>query len=525
MRRQLRRGVRVFTAGAPPAAATIERMESDLGWEITHVYGLTETAPFISICEPLPEHAALSGADRAILKARQGVELITSGELRVVDDDMRDVPRDGATLGEMIARGNVVMRGYYNDPEATASAFRGGWFHSGDAAVVHPDGYIEIRDRFKDVIISGGENISSIEVEGALLRHPAILEAAVVGMPHEKWGETPHAFVVLRADASATEAELHDFARGTLAHFKVPSVLSFRERAAEDRDRKNPEVRAARQAARNSAAVTGGRMENSSNDLCTHPPLFSAEFQRDPYPTYRHYLAGPSLQPLAGRPGTWLLFGYEACAAVIRDPRLSAVRPASLLVAVSGEALAEFEDLVRHMQRWLLLQDAPRHSELRKLMNRGFTPVVVGQLKEKVNAIIERLLDDMQSRESIDLIRDFAYPLPVRVICELLGLPEELHDRCVVLSNDIALWMGDLRRPPERARLAQCAIRELEGYFSQTIRERRGARKNDLLSLLLDAADEAGVMTEEELYAQCVMLLFGGHETTRNLIGNGITRC
>ncbi|MGO8829672.1 MAG: long-chain-fatty-acid--CoA ligase [Steroidobacteraceae bacterium] len=227
MRRQLRRGVRVFTAGAPPAAATIERMESDLGWEITHVYGLTETAPFISICEPLPEHAALSGADRAIIKARQGVELITSGELRVVDDELRDVPRDGATLGEVVARGNVVMRGYYNDPEATASAFRGGWFHSGDAAVVHPDGYVEIRDRFKDVIISGGENISSIEVEGALLRHPAILEAAVVGMPHEKWGETPHAFVVLRAEASTTEAELHDFARSTLAHFKVPSVFHF----------------------------------------------------------------------------------------------------------------------------------------------------------------------------------------------------------------------------------------------------------------------------------------------------------
>jgi len=227
MRRQLRRGVRVFTAGAPPAAATIERMESDLGWEITHVYGLTETAPFISICEPVPEHASLSSAERAIVKARQGVELITSGELRVVDDDLRDVPRDGATLGEVIARGNVVMRGYYDDPEATAAAFRGGWFHSGDAAVVHPDGYVEIRDRFKDVIISGGENISSIEVEGALLRHPAVLEAAVVGMPHEKWGETPHAFVVLRSDVNATEAELHDFARSALAHFKVPSAFHF----------------------------------------------------------------------------------------------------------------------------------------------------------------------------------------------------------------------------------------------------------------------------------------------------------
>jgi fatty-acyl-CoA synthase len=226
-RGQLPRGVRVTTAGSPPAAATIERLESELGWEVTHVYGLTETSPFISICEPLPEHAALSRAERAVLKARQGVELITSGELRVVDEQMQDVPPDGATMGEIVARGNVVMRGYYNDPQATAAAFAGGWFHSGDGAVVHPDGYIEIRDRFKDVIISGGENISSIEVEGALLRHPAVLEVAVVGMPHEKWGESPHAFVVLRANASATETELHDFARTALAHFKVPSAFHF----------------------------------------------------------------------------------------------------------------------------------------------------------------------------------------------------------------------------------------------------------------------------------------------------------
>jgi len=227
MRRELRRGVRVFTAGAAPAAATIERMEAGLGWEVTQVYGLTETAPFISICQPLPEHSPLSGAERAVVKARQGVELITSGELRVVDHEMRDVPRDGATLGEIVARGNVVMRGYYNDPEATTAAFAGGWFHSGDAAVVHPDGYVEIQDRFKDVIISGGENISSIEVEGALLRHPDVIEVAVVGMPHEKWGESPHAFVVLRAGVEVTEDELRDFARRTLAHFKVPTAYHF----------------------------------------------------------------------------------------------------------------------------------------------------------------------------------------------------------------------------------------------------------------------------------------------------------
>jgi len=224
-RRQLRRGVRVLTAGAPPAAATIERLEADLGWEVTHVYGLTETAPFISICEPLPEHALLSSADRAVIKARQGIELITSGELRVVDERMRDVPRDGATLGEIVARGNVVMRGYYNDPEATEKALKGGWFHTGDAAVVHEDGYVEIRDRFKDVIISGGENISSIEVEGVLLRHCSVLEVAVVGMPHEKWGETPHAFVVLRPGTAVADGEFREFARRLLAHFKVPTAF------------------------------------------------------------------------------------------------------------------------------------------------------------------------------------------------------------------------------------------------------------------------------------------------------------
>ena len=219
--------VRLLTAGAPPAPATIERIEGELGWQVTQVYGLTETAPFISICEPRPEHVGRNPTERAVIKARQGVELITSGELRVVDADMNDVPWDGAAIGEIVARGNVVMRGYYNDPDATNRAFAGGWFHTGDAAVVHPDGYVEIRDRFKDVIISGGENVSSIEVEGALLRHPAVLEVAVVGVPHEKWGEAPHAFVVLHEGAHADERELLDFARAKLAHFKAPHSVTF----------------------------------------------------------------------------------------------------------------------------------------------------------------------------------------------------------------------------------------------------------------------------------------------------------
>jgi fatty-acyl-CoA synthase len=227
LREGVPRGIRVLTAGAPPAAATIERVEGELGWELTQFYGLTETAPFITVCEPRPEHASLADQERAKIKARQGVELITSGELRVVDESGAEVPADGATVGEIVVRGNVVMQGYYNDPAATARSIRDGWFHSGDAAVVHPDGYVEIRDRLKDVIISGGENISSVEVEGALLRHPAVQEVAIVGLPDERWGEAPHAFVVLRAGCSATEGELREFARERMAHFKCPKTVRF----------------------------------------------------------------------------------------------------------------------------------------------------------------------------------------------------------------------------------------------------------------------------------------------------------
>ena len=220
-------GVHVVTAGAPPAAATIERLEGEFGWDITHAYGLTETAPFITVCAPLPEHRDLAPPDRAVVKARQGVELMTSGELRVVDSAGHEVPADGQALGEITVRGNVVMDGYYRDPEATAHVMGDGWFHTGDAAVVHPDGYLEIRDRLKDVIISGGENISSVEVEGALLRHPAVQEVAIVGLPHRKWGEVPHAFVVLSQGASITEEELIAFARDHLAHYKAPRGVTF----------------------------------------------------------------------------------------------------------------------------------------------------------------------------------------------------------------------------------------------------------------------------------------------------------
>lgn len=227
LRKLAPRSIQVFTAGAPPAAATIERIENELGWKLIQLYGLTETSPFISICEVRPEHCSLSATGSAIVKARQGVELITSGELIVVDTEHNEVLPNGETMGEIVARGNVVMKGYYNDEEATNKVFVNGWFHTGDMAVVHPDGYIEIKDRIKDIIISGGENISSVELESVLLRHPSVKEAAIVGMPHEKWGQSPHAFVVLHQGHSVTEADLKSFVGQHLASFKKPQWISF----------------------------------------------------------------------------------------------------------------------------------------------------------------------------------------------------------------------------------------------------------------------------------------------------------
>src|SRR5215475_2548869 len=192
------RKLHVTTAGAPPSPTVIANMEA-LGAEIFHVYGLTETYGPHSICAWHAEWDALPADERARKKARQGVPYIIAEEMRVVDDAMQDVPADAETLGEVIMRGNNVMRGYYHQSEATAEAFRGGWFHSGDLAVMHPDGYVELRDRKKDIIISGGENISTIEVENTIYRHPAVQEVAVIAIPDERWGEVPKAFVVRKA--------------------------------------------------------------------------------------------------------------------------------------------------------------------------------------------------------------------------------------------------------------------------------------------------------------------------------------
>jgi len=224
----LDRPVLVTTAAAPPPPAVLERTAA-LGFEIHHVYGLTETYGPITICEWNPGWDGLGSEERARLKARQGLNMVTADPVRVVDADMNDVPADAETMGEVVMRGNNVMKGYYRDEQATAEAFRGGWFHSGDLGVMHPDGYIELRDRAKDIIISGGENVSTIEVERALVRHPDVLEAAVVATPDEKWGERPKGFVTLRPGASLSEAELIAFSRETLPGFKAPSQIEFCE--------------------------------------------------------------------------------------------------------------------------------------------------------------------------------------------------------------------------------------------------------------------------------------------------------
>ena len=219
--------VRMMTAAAPPPAAVIEAMDR-LGFEITHVYGLTEVYGPVTICAPQDSWAALPEDELARVKSRQGVTYPVQEGLMVADPrTLAPVPRDGETMGEVFMRGNITMKGYLKNPTATEEAFAGGWFHTGDLAVWHPDGYIELRDRSKDIIISGGENISTIEVEGALYRHPAVLEAAVVARPDPTWGETPCAFVTLKPGMTATEAELIQHCREHLARYKVPRTVVF----------------------------------------------------------------------------------------------------------------------------------------------------------------------------------------------------------------------------------------------------------------------------------------------------------
>ncbi|MGA1455938.1 MAG: acyl-CoA synthetase [Arenicellales bacterium] len=219
--------VEIATGGAAPPSAVIEAMERD-GFHVTHLYGLTETYGPATVCLPQEDWPALELSQRSARMSRQGVHYGTLENASVKNPEtMQDVPWDGKTYGELMLRGNTVMKGYLKNPAATDSAFSGGWFHSGDIAVRHPDGYIEIKDRSKDIIISGGENISSLEVEETLYRHPSILEAAVVARPDKKWGETPCAFVTLRAGQHASPEDVISFCRDHMAHYKVPKTIIF----------------------------------------------------------------------------------------------------------------------------------------------------------------------------------------------------------------------------------------------------------------------------------------------------------
>ena len=229
LRAQLPRGVKAMVAGAAPPASLIEGMEQ-LGFELTHVYGLTEVYGPATVCAKQEQWDNLDIGERARLNSRQGVRYHLQSEARVLDpESMEPVPWDGETMGEIMFRGNIVMRGYLKNSLATEDAFRGGWYHTGDLAVQYPDGYIKIKDRSKDIIISGGENISSIEVEDVLYRHPAVLACAVVAKPDEKWGETPCAFVEVKPGASVTAEEIVLHCKKHLAGFKVPRAVVFGE--------------------------------------------------------------------------------------------------------------------------------------------------------------------------------------------------------------------------------------------------------------------------------------------------------
>ncbi|SFW86694.1 long-chain-fatty-acid--CoA ligase [Amycolatopsis australiensis] len=223
---RLDRPLVVTTAGAPPSPTTLAEAER-MGFSIVHVYGLTETYGPYAVNVHQRAWEGLEAGERAALRARQGVGMLPSDGIRVVDRDMRDVPRDGRTMGEIVMRGNTVMHGYHRDPEATAAAFAGGWFHSGDLGVLHPDGYVELRDRAKDVIISGGENISTVEVEHAVAAHPDVLEVAVVGVPDDRWGERPKAFVVPRPGRNPTEAGVLAHVRERIARYKAPREVEI----------------------------------------------------------------------------------------------------------------------------------------------------------------------------------------------------------------------------------------------------------------------------------------------------------
>lgn len=251
--------------------------------------------------------------------------------------------------------------------------------------------------------------------------------------------------------------------------------------------------------------------------------LFTDEILRDPYPAYRRFLeSDQTVHHVDYAGGSWGVFRHAVCSSLIRDPRLSARRFRAGIRTLPQERQAEFSDLLRVLGSWLLLMDAPEHSRLRKLMNKGFSPAVAEALRPRVEAIVDRMLEPMRHASEADILQDIAYPLPVCVIAEMLGVPETMHEHFIRWSDAVATYLGSPNKTAEQAQLAQEAILAQVEFFRGAVAERRQKKGSDLISLLLDIEEEGDALKEEALYAQCVMLLGAGHETTRNLIGNGM---
>src|SRR5271156_6382800 len=266
--------------------------------------------------------------------------------------------------------------------------------------------------------------------------------------------------------------------------------------------------------------VCGGRLSKVSVQKIS----FGGETLQDPYPMYaRMHEGGPlHLLDVDGQWGAWAIFSHAECSSIAKDPKLSAKRAQQMLALLPPGSQSEFRELARMLSLWLIFMDAPEHTRLRKLLNKGFTAPAIEGLRPQVEAIVDRMLTPLRHGSEVELMREFANPMPVRIISEMLGVPQELHDTFVDWSRAIAVFRGSPDRTVEHARAAQDALIELTDFFRKTVAERRRNKGNDLISLLIDIEEEGEVLTEEELYAQCIALLFAGHETTRNLIGNGM---
>ncbi len=252
--------------------------------------------------------------------------------------------------------------------------------------------------------------------------------------------------------------------------------------------------------------------------------VFSDEILQDPYPTYaRLHEEGPlHYLDVGGKWAVWSIFSHAECSSIAKDPRLSAKRAQQQLLTLPISRQSEFSELARMMGLWLIFMDPPEHTRLRKLLNKGFSPAAIEGLRPQVEAMVDQMLKPLKHGSEVELLREFANPMPVRIISEMLGVPQIMHDRFVNWSRAVALFRGSPDRTVEQARAAQDALVELTDFFRKIVAERRRNKGNDLISLLIDIEEEGEVMTEEELYAQCIALLFAGHETTRNLIGNGM---